>query len=277
MNSNPVIDNSHEAEQRRWGWLAGLVGTAGGLFGALAALVTLQSPLAKISAALACFAVTGVLWQGVRDRTRGRLGTAMIVWLVATGALLLVLITTLADQRPLAPAGSAQPLTKNSETPVAGATLEQAGSGTSASPTPSQASSAPASVLLADLHPVRDQMYGSERVWRDQPVTINGTEFTTGFIYAYPRCGHLREYALSARYTRFLTTVGIDDDSRFTEPGVLRILADGKPVKTIKVKLTEPVAVELDVTGVIRLGFDIACQPETAADVALGDPRLTEK
>ena len=89
------------------------------------------------------------------------------------------------------------------------------------------------------------------------PIRLGGKTYTNGLgLHSFCEL----DYDLVGGYSQFLATVGIDDSTKGRGDAQLTILADGKPLKTMRVKGgAKPVALRLALTGVkrltIRVGF----------------------
>jgi hypothetical protein len=115
--------------------------------------------------------------------------------------------------------------------------------------------------------------------WTDGPVTIDGSDYAfgitvyNGYSLDDPSCTYQREYALSGKYTRLLGTAGFADDTPDTTPTSFAVIADDDAILSEAIRLREPIQIDLDVSGVVRLGIVVDDNCEGTA-VALGDPRL---
>lgn len=128
----------------------------------------------------------------------------------------------------------------------------------------------PTATYLADLSSLGYEDWTSGRVILDGRVYEHGI---SARLYDFA-CTASQEYALSARYSRFLGVAGFADESPNTGPTPVKVKLDGETVLSGTFDLRKPVQIDLDVHGTVRLGIEFGRSGCRGAIVALGDPRL---
>ena len=123
----------------------------------------------------------------------------------------------------------------------------------------------PVVVQLIDLQPVSTSRVNSGS------YDSNGQAFDKSLLFY--RNNSAIEYNLSRSYRRFVTTIGVEDTADIDVVVRLNILGDGAILETRDYGFGETVDVNLDVTGLLRLGIDISIL-DGDGDLVLGNPRL---
>ncbi len=141
------------------------------------------------------------------------------------------------------------------------------------SPRPAQA------VYLTDLEPVNEShdLVGTYESWVDGAVTVDGHTYDRAITVGVGCREQVREYALSRGYGRLRATVGLADDTPHPTPATIKVVGDGKTIRSESVRLGHPLTLDVDVRGLVRLGLNAAINGECYrlnTKVALGDPLL---
>ncbi|MGZ6799118.1 MAG: NPCBM/NEW2 domain-containing protein [Mycobacteriaceae bacterium] len=108
-------------------------------------------------------------------------------------------------------------------------------------------------VFLADMTPV--QTSSSSSNVQTSTVTMNGTTYAHAISGALD-CGGTSDsyqYDLGRHFRTLTSKVGLSDDSDSTTKVLFEVLVDGRKVFSQTTTLGKPVALNVDVTGVLRL------------------------
>lgn len=127
---------------------------------------------------------------------------------------------------------------------------------------------------LDEVSPVSGEVSGGS-------VTLKGKQYPHGFSWqddCYTDSLTVA-YDLGTHYRRLRATVGqVDSSSSSTGVGQVEVFGDGKKLWTQSIEFGKPVALDLDVSGVLRLELKInpTMSPECGSSTfyAFGDPRL---
>jgi hypothetical protein len=119
------------------------------------------------------------------------------------------------------------------------------------------------------------------------PTTVAGSSYPHSIYTGIGGCARNQEtkfeYVLSAHWHEFLTTLGLDDESKDSKAiGLFDIYVDGRLVKTTSLGIGERVRIDLPVKGVIRLALKVTYVKGTippgicseAGTAVWGDARL---
>jgi len=142
-------------------------------------------------------------------------------------------------------------------------------------------------VWLSDVVPSRTSTTGFfNRAWEPRmnrsvwgaPLTVDGVSYEHG-VGCHARTE--LEYALDGKYVLFVTSVGIDDETRGTGAALFSVAVDGRALLApVLVKGREkPRPLKLNVAGVRRLTLTVDFGPEQdfGDHVDLLDARLIRK
>ncbi|GLY36704.1 hypothetical protein Amsp01_027280 [Amycolatopsis sp. NBRC 101858] len=149
-------------------------------------------------------------------------------------------------------------------------------------------SSEPQPILASDL-----RWTGSSAGVRRAAASIDGRRYEDSIVLRSDTAPGYVEVELGGHYQRFSTVAGVLDDAadRF-QVGRFRVVVDGKPRSEHEVALGKPAAIDLDVTGALKLRLEmsrpgVAASPFGSAavvitrrrgrppELALGDPTVT--
>jgi hypothetical protein len=149
-------------------------------------------------------------------------------------------------------------------------------------------SSEPQPILASDL-----RWTGSSSGVRRAAASIDGRRYEDSIVLRSEAAPGYVEVDLDGHYQRFSTVAGVLDDAadRF-QVGRVRVLVDGHPRSEHEVTIGKPAAIDLDVTGALKLRLEmsrpgVAASPFGSAavvitrrrgrppELALGDPTVT--
>lgn len=198
-----------------------------------------------------------------------RLGELGPAWITAIAALIVALTSAgfFAGRATSEPTVAAKPAKTLSA---------KHGSASSSAPAvPGQGSSQPAapagnSTYLADLSSLSGGSGTGD-------AAVNGQDFPTSVIVEMnPGPGDVA-YNLGRSWQRFEATIGLDDSSPEGEKVQFQVVADGHSLYTHVFSLGQSVAINLNVTGVLRLELKttLASSYINAAEAVWGNASLT--
>jgi NPCBM/NEW2 domain len=248
------------------------VGVATGAFGLLAALGLTLLPATTLSEKIyvltSCLLLSAVpvaalgAWENAKQ-------FALTLSLMFLTIVTLAALAVVAANQPMAAPNEAS----RQETLTPAGHDDQQSSSPSTNTPSTTTSKAPDPVYLIALEPVTDEQSGDiSSPWANEPVTIGGQVYANGMT-AFIGCRPVREYALSKRYSRMRTVVGLADDSHYTAPAVVKIAIDDQAPKVYSIRLGHPISIDLNVSKATRLRiFSDDCGLGDA--VAFGDPQL---
>jgi hypothetical protein len=134
---------------------------------------------------------------------------------------------------------------------------------------------------------------GSSSGVRREAAWIDGVRYEDSIVLRSGTAPGFVEVDLGGRYQRFSTTAGVLDDAADPfQVGRFRVLLDGKPRSEHEVAIGKPAAIDLDVTGALKLRLEmsrpgVSASPFGSAavvvtrrrgrppELALGDPTVT--
>jgi serine/threonine protein kinase len=225
--------------------------------------------------------------EGEPPRRRGRrlplVVAAVVILAIAIGAVFAYLTGAGNNQQP---SDQAQGLT--APTTTSPSTLSSTAAGPTvitSSPSTATTGLPTTSQYLSNTTPIERD--GSNGGYDTNAAMISGQQYGHA-ITMYSVCtnhdggDYWLDYNLSRSWTRFTTTVGIDDRSRASSTATYTLLADNKPVATGQLTIGKAVPIDVPVNGVLRLRLKIndgwalnpKCGYNTYAKLAWGDPTL---
>jgi hypothetical protein len=223
-----------------------IVGLFAGLVTILAFMISLPTGAARVTAAVACAATAGVMWQAFRER----ITRTLVTWLVLMGLAVASLIFVLADGQETSdapPAAGTEPREVNPD--------QQTSAPSTPSPTDRSSSPPPPTeTLLLDQLQVAaggDEWVRGEQILDGTTYDASLTAPDSGVQCAEPVP---ISYNLRREWTGFSATVGILDDAPNGSQASFSLDGDGKELyRTEDMGIGDQHVVEVNIEGVFRL------------------------